>query len=83
VNCRFFVEKAAATWLAFTVFHVNRGRSFVSVQLRAATHGLLGTENRKRLPFAVAGYFRYKYSPVGIERAHNMVTQFLGITTPV
>jgi len=38
--------------------------------------GLLGAENRKRSPFAVAGYLRYKCSPVGIERAHNMVAQF-------
>jgi hypothetical protein len=37
---------------------------------------LLGAENRKRLPFAVAGYLRYKCSPVGIEWAHNMVAQF-------
>jgi hypothetical protein len=41
----------------------------------ATTLGLLGTENRKWLPFAVAGYLRYKCSPVGIERAHNMVAQ--------
>jgi hypothetical protein len=42
----------------------------------AIAHGLLGAENRKGLPFAVASYLRYKCSPVGIERAHNMVTQF-------
>ena len=37
--------------------------------------GLLGTENRKRLPFAVAGYLRYKCRSVGIERAYDMIAQ--------
>ena len=38
--------------------------------------GLLGAENRKRLPFSVPGYPRYECSPVGIERTHNMVARF-------
>jgi hypothetical protein len=38
--------------------------------------GLLGAEDRKGLPFAVASYLRDKCSSVGIERAHNMVAQF-------
>jgi hypothetical protein len=38
--------------------------------------GLFGAENRKRLPFAVAGYLRYKGRPVAIERTHDMVAQF-------
>jgi hypothetical protein len=51
-------------------------RFFVSVPFFVSTaHGLLGAENRKRLPFAVAGYPRYKRNPFGIERAHNMVAQ--------
>ena len=46
-------------------------------ELRVLRSGrLLGTENRKRLPFAVASYLRYKCSPVCIERAHDMVAQF-------
>ena len=43
--------------------------------LVATADGLLGAENRKRLPFSVAGYSRYECSPVGIERAHNMVAR--------
>jgi hypothetical protein len=42
----------------------------------ATTHWLLLAENREGIPFAVAGYLRYKCNPVGVERAHNIVAQF-------
>ena len=42
----------------------------------AIAHGLLGAENRKGLPFAVASYLRYKCSPVWVKWAHDMVARF-------
>ena len=45
-------------------------------EIVAAAHRLLGAENREGLPFAVAGYLRYKCSPVWVKWAHDMVARF-------
>jgi len=46
------------------------------MQVLLCSDGLLGAENRKRLPFAIAGDLGYKCGSVGIERAHNIVARF-------
>jgi hypothetical protein len=57
-------------------FRLSSAEFAGEMQVLLRGDGLLGTENRKRLPFAVAGYLRYKCNPVGIERAHNIVAPF-------
>ncbi len=52
------------------------GLLFVEEAVIATPHGLFGAENREGTPFAVAGYLRYKCSPVGVERAYDMVAHF-------
>jgi hypothetical protein len=70
-------QEAPATWLALTVFSCKSRALFCFCLTTVATaHELLGAENRKRLPFAVAGYLRYKCGSVGIERTHNVVAHF-------
>ena len=70
-------QEAPATWLALTVFSCKIAGAVLFLSCSVATaHELLGAENRKRLPFAVAGHLRYKCGSVGIERTHNVVAQF-------
>jgi len=52
------------------------GLLFVEEAVIATAHGLFSAENREGTPFAVTGYLRYKCSPVGVERAYDMVAHF-------
>jgi hypothetical protein len=47
----------------------------------ATTHWLLLAENREGIPFAVAGYLRYKCNPVRrVQRDHKIVASLRGWT---
>jgi hypothetical protein len=61
---------------SFAAFRPSSAEFAGEMQVLLRSDGLLGAENRKGLPFAVAGDPRYECSPVGIERADNIVARF-------
>jgi hypothetical protein len=49
---------------------------FIEEAVVANAHRLLGAENREGTSFAVARHLTYHCSPIGVERAHDMVARF-------